>query len=369
LLFGSGAAIGYIRNIYKPVLDWIQRKLWISVEVSQPDRMYFIVNQWLSHINATQKSKVLYVTKKYDEDHADFVPGFGYNVIRHQGKIIILLRTKTDVPGGFDSKRVETLTLSVLFGSRKFVEKLIKETLVLDQTLTKEKNQVFLWEVSYEDCWTEVGTHFRPLDSVILPSGVANKIRTGIQRFKNSSEDYTNKGIPYRHGILLEGVPGSGKTSLVSGLANDLKMSLYIVNLSDMLDKKLIKAISKVPSNSIILFEDIDVVAPTRAKQPLSVSLSTFINVLDGFLSGHGNIFCMTTNHSEKLDPAITRAGRVDTRVYFDYANTDQIRRMFVRFHPESTKKEEDTFVRSYRGKKVTTSQLQERLLQNAEEI
>jgi len=146
-------------------------------------------------------------------------------------------------------------------------------------------------------------------------------------------------------------------------------MSLYIVNLSDMLDKKLIKAISKVPSNSIILFEDIDVVAPTRAKQPLSVSLSTFINVLDGFLSGHGNIFCMTTNHSEKLDPAITRAGRVDTRVYFDYANTDQIRRMFVRFHPESTKKEEDTFVRSYRGKKVTTSQLQERLLQNAEEI
>ena len=41
----------------------------------------------------------------------------------------------------------------------------------------------------------------------------------------------------------------------------------------------------------------------------------------------------MTTNHPEKLDPALIRPGRVDVKEYFGHATAHQAKEMFLRFY------------------------------------
>ena len=52
-----------------------------------------------------------------------------------------------------------------------------------------------------------------------------------------------------------------------------------------------------------------------------SVSLSDILNITDGLLSNDGSICIFTTNHIEKLDPALLRAGRMNDLIEFSYLN------------------------------------------------
>ena len=40
-------------------------------------------------------------------------------------------------------------------------------------------------------------------------------------------------------------------------------------------------------------------------------------------------------NHIEQLDPALIRAGRIDERVELGYADEDQLRRLYLKFHDD----------------------------------
>jgi len=43
----------------------------------------------------------------------------------------------------------------------------------------------------------------------------------------------------------------------------------------------------------------------------------------------------MTTNHKERLDPALLRPGRADVHVRLDLASEKQIKELFLRFFPD----------------------------------
>jgi mitochondrial chaperone BCS1 len=51
------------------------------------------------------------------------------------------------------------------------------------------------------------------------------------------------------------------------------------------------------------------------------VTFSGLLNALDGVRSQEGRILVMTTNHIEKLDPALKRPGRADVHVKLDHAS------------------------------------------------
>ena len=63
------------------------------------------------------------------------------------------------------------------------------------------------------------------------------------------------------------------------------------------------------------------------------ISLSGLLNVIDGVATHEGRILIMTTNHPEKLDPALIRAGRVDMQISFSYATSSQIKSLFLRMY------------------------------------
>lgn len=98
-------------------------------------------------------------------------------------------------------------------------------------------------------------------------------------------------------------------------------------------DDIISEALRTAPSNAIILLEDVDAVFVQRQSNRYGgCSFSGLLNAIDGVLAQEGRILIMTTNHREKLDPALIRPGRCDQQYEIKKASKDQMERMYYRF-------------------------------------
>jgi chaperone BCS1 len=233
----------------------------------------------------------------------------------------------------------------------------------------KESMASFLY--LYDDGWANVRAYTpRLLDSVILKPGEKEHLIQDVERFKASRQRYRRLGVPYHRGYLLYGPPGTGKTSLVSGLAARFGMSIYAINLTEFNDRTLRTAISEVPRNSVVLFEDIDCMKTgTRRPEPddwtqkqtptsdnekndpadrFGVTLSGLLNVLDGFHAPENVLFMMTTNNMEALDPALLRPGRVDYKLSMGDASESQKVELYCKFFPDVAEIEAREFAQEH---------------------
>jgi len=146
---------------------------------------------------------------------------------------------------------------------------------------------------------------------------------------------YLERGIPYRRGYLLHGPPGTGKSSLITAIAGEIKMNVYVINLGSksLTDELLIDVMSEAPSRCILLLEDID--ACLETSESAKLTLSGLLNAIDGIVAQQGRILFMTTNTIEKLPPALIRPGRIDLRLFLGYAKKIQLKRLFLKFYPD----------------------------------
>lgn len=155
-----------------------------------------------------------------------------------------------------------------------------------------------------------------------------------------SSHLLIDKGIPYRRGYLLHGAPGSGKTSFIQALAGAVGYNICLLNLAErgLTDDKLNHLLGLVPDRSFILLEDVDSAFNRRVQTSEdgfkgAVTFSGLLNALDGVASTEERIIFMTTNHYERLDPALIRPGRVDLAEMLDDAVGEQAERLFIKFY------------------------------------
>ncbi|XP_073503502.1 mitochondrial chaperone BCS1 isoform X2 [Phyllobates terribilis] len=186
----------------------------------------------------------------------------------------------------------------------------------------------------------------RPLTSVVLEEGISDKIVQDVKGFIDNPKWYSDRGIPYRRGYLLYGPPGCGKSSFITALAGELEYSICLMSLSDnsLSDDRLNHLLSVAPQQSIILLEDVDAAFVSRdlAKQnPAAyqgfgrLTFSGLLNALDGVASTEARIVFMTTNHIDRLDPALIRPGRVDVKQFIGHCTRWQLAQMFQRFYPD----------------------------------
>ncbi|XLU65805.1 hypothetical protein S245_025014, partial [Arachis hypogaea] len=105
-------------------------------------------------------------------------------------------------------------------------------------------------------------------------------------------------------GYLLYGPPGTGKSNLIAAMTNYLNYDLYDLDLSAVPTNRELKNLVLNMSNRSIL-----------------VTLSGLLNAIDGLWSccGEERIMVFTTNHKEKLDPALLRPGRMDMHIHLSY--------------------------------------------------
>ena len=190
-----------------------------------------------------------------------------------------------------------------------------------------------------------------------------------IDFFINNKKWYDDKGIPYTLGIGLQGLPGTGKTSFIKSLANKTHRDIIIIPLKSIKTTRqlinifyedtynsLNKKGSKNFNKKIIIFEDIDCIGDVvlnretihENKQDYNqeimnkymkhsntltpstsnmidprllydepITLDDFLNIWDGIRETSGRIIIITSNHYDKLDPALVRPGRIDITLEF----------------------------------------------------
>src|SRR5439155_9066304 len=129
------------------------------------------------------------------------------------------------------------------------------------------------------------------------------------------------------------------------------------------------------PAGAFFLLEDVDAlfrkrqgsVEPTGQGPVLpaaGISFSGLLNALDGVMAPNGRVVFMSTNHPEKLDPALIRPGRVDLRMEFPNADREQARRMFLRFFGEESARQADLFAEALGQGESSVAAIQGLLLQ-----
>jgi chaperone BCS1 len=63
------------------------------------------------------------------------------------------------------------------------------------------------------------------------------------------------------------------------------------------------------------------------------LTLSHLLNIIDGMIEMPGRIIILTTNHINKLDPALIREGRIDIKVEMKKASRNIVKQMFNWFY------------------------------------
>ena len=204
----------------------------------------------------------------------------------------------------------------------------------------------------------------RPLETVVLDKSERDLIISDIENFINSEDEYLDSGIPYKRNYLLEGKPGTGKTSLIFALASHLDMDLCVMNFSSGLDDiNFMDAISNMNDNSILVLEDIDCIFGDRKDATrCNISFGSILNTLDGIGRKHKLITFMTTNYVDRLDSALIRPGRIDYKLKMDYTTKDQVKCMYQKIINNSNELDENKFYKQIQRKKFTTALLQKYL-------
>lgn len=154
--------------------------------------------------------------------------------------------------------------------------------------------------------------------TLCLPSRLYETIERRARDFLAAREQYELVGVPWRFGILLHGLPGTGKTSLAHVLASELGLRLSVIPLGDLeSDEQLVSAFASIRRGTMVLLEDVDSAFAQRESEDAGgITFATFLNCIDGMLAPQaGHILLMTTNHVDRLDPALIRPGRIDLRV------------------------------------------------------
>ena len=130
----------------------------------------------------------------------------------------------------------------------------------------------------------------------------------------------------------------------------------------DMNDVDFMRALRRIPSNTILVLEDIDVLFEARKKNDenkTGISFSGLLNSLDGISHIDDQIVFMTTNCKMVLDKALTRPGRIDLDIEFKYSTKKQVQIMFNKFLPKQKSRFND-FYKEIKRLNLTTAILQQ---------
>ena len=366
LMIVAGLGV-YVRAIPYRLWQWVVGQSTMMITVTNDDAAFQWVKEWFLEQSFLKRIRRVDLDTTVKDGQLTLVPGPGSHWFWYAGRPFRVYFYRNDDPKSLSARRQESLTFITIGRRQRFLKRFVQEVVECHRKNITE-SALFVCDEGY---WMKAqGYRPRRMESVILRPREKERLIQDVERFRGARERYLRLGVPYHRGYLLYGPPGTGKTSLVSALAAQFEMSIYVVSLSDFNDRCLLKAIQNIPPNSVVLFEDIDCMKTGGARPNLeeerrkkvspepdakgsipdgfAVTLSGLLNVLDGFHAPERVLFVMTSNRIEALDQALLRPGRIDYRLFLGRAVEEQKIELYTRFFPQASLVEAREFVEEH---------------------
>lgn len=368
-----GAMAVYCKQIPGTIWKVLKRRFLVECDIQQQSKMFHALVGWLSeqpYGKVVKRFSVTLINHETAEGYTSKLklsPAPGNHWVRYKGRIIRIRRNREKMK--VDNLLLgyhESITLQTLGNNRDFIQQLLNE--ILSHSQKRDSSIITIHTMDHYGNWDNSLKHTaRSPDSLILDDNVKEDLINDIDNFLKDKQKYNNLGIPYRRGYLFHGAPGTGKSTASEVLAGctDLDIATISMNNQTCTDTFLLKLIRNLPKKTILLIEDIDCLfeKDRTAKEKTGATLSGLLNALDGITAQEGHMIIMTTNHIDRLDPALIRPGRADVHVEFKLASFDQIKQMFFRFFPEGTETEANDFAHELGDRKVSPATVQGELM------
>ena len=177
-----------------------------------------------------------------------------------------------------------------------------------------------------------------------------------VVEFLKNPAKFTRMGARIPKGVLLVGMPGTGKTLLAKACAGEAGVPFFHMSGSDFVEMFVGVGASRVRdlfeqgrknAPCILFIDELDAVGRTRGAgyggghDEREQTLNQMLVEMDGFDTKDGVIILAATNRPDVLDSALMRPGRFDRQVVVDMPDVEE-REAILKIHsvrlPLSTK-------------------------------
>lgn len=177
----------------------------------------------------------------------------------------------------------------------------------------------------------------RPLDSIVLPGDLAERVRALLQEWAQSDK-LLRYGMTPRNRVLLHGPPGNGKTVLAEAIATELHWPLTMIRYSEIvgthlgdLPKGITQAFRPARQGRQVLFiDEADSLCRSRrqshsgADDERNAGVNTLLMEMDRL--SPESVVVFATNFADVLDPAMRR--RINLTLEMPAPDLDDLRRL-----------------------------------------
>jgi chaperone BCS1 len=365
-----GLALRLGQGLFNTVRKTFARRFIARLTVDNRSLAYRQLYAWLDQSQVLSHVRQVRITDLRDGRGPRFGPEPGSHWFRH-GRVICrfhrAISDRRQVGQGQSSRMEETLTLSAYGVGLGVIHAWLGQGAVLMAQAEAKGPEVHVLDDGYWDSLGHVSG--RKLDSVIAEDDRLEHLAADMRHFLESADWYHQRGVPWRRGYLLYGPPGTGKSSVIRALASELKLAVASIDLGKpgLTDDGLVRAFNQAPERALITLEDVDALFRQREAEAKTagISFSGLLNAIDGVGAQEGRALIMTTNHIERLDPALIRPGRADLHVELGRVGAAAAGRLFARFFPDEAGACA-AFVRRLGAEKFTPAELQGWLMAHA---
>jgi cell division protease FtsH len=159
-----------------------------------------------------------------------------------------------------------------------------------------------------------------------------DELKEVVEYLKNPGK-FQRLGGKIPKGVLLVGMPGTGKTLLARAVAGEANVPFFSISGSDFVEMFVGVGAARVRdlfaqaqnhAPCIIFIDELDALGKARGINPMGrhdeqeQTLNQLLAEMDGFDPNVGVIIMAATNRPEILDPALLRPGRFDRHVLVD---------------------------------------------------
>ncbi|MBN2442369.1 MAG: ATP-dependent zinc metalloprotease FtsH [Spirochaetales bacterium] len=291
-----------------------------SIEISYTDFLRYLTESKISSVKILDE---ILIHGEYVDKRGEFRTYIPYNDVHLMERLI---EAGVTVQGG----NIEAPPLKIFLELLPWVIGFVFIWFMFRQ-VQGSGNRAFSFGKSKAKRYLDSGTHITFAD-VAGQKEAKYELQEVVEFLKNPAK-FVKIGAKIPTGVLLVGLPGTGKTLLAKAIAGEADVAFFHMSGSDFVEMFVGVGASRVRdlfdqgrknAPCILFIDELDAVGRTRGAgyggghDEREQTLNQMLVEMDGFDTKDGVIILAATNRPDVLDPALLRPGRFDRQVVID---------------------------------------------------